>query len=92
VQHTDMRMLNVGYGASLTFEALFEFSVRAQVLRQNFDGDGAIQARVSRARYTSPYRPRQQSIGSRNGPSFVPGLSPIGGALCFEIERQTRVH
>src|SRR5271170_5203834 len=49
VEHADVRMAEAGNGARLTLEALANFGRVGYALREDFDGDGAVQARIARA-------------------------------------------
>ena len=45
----DVRMIQRGNSASFTLEALLEFGIGGEMGGENFDGNGAIEARVFRA-------------------------------------------
>ena len=49
VQHANVRMIQRRNGAGFPLEALLGLGIVRQMNRQDFDGDGAVEARVGRA-------------------------------------------
>src|SRR5271167_1127612 len=49
VEHADVRMAEAGNGARLALEALANFGRVGYALREDFDGDGAVQAGIAGA-------------------------------------------
>ena len=48
VHRADMRVVEQGHGAGLALESRVQFSVDGDPIRKDLDGDGAVQARISR--------------------------------------------
>jgi len=48
MQRADVRVVQAGDGLRLALEPLLQIGVGGDVLRQDFDGDGAIQSRIPR--------------------------------------------
>ena len=49
IQNTDVRMRELGNGASLALETFAEFRIAGKMVRQDFDGDIAVQSRIAGA-------------------------------------------
>ena len=49
VERADVRMIQAGNGAGFAIESLANFRRVGYALRENFDGDGAVQPRIARA-------------------------------------------
>jgi hypothetical protein len=56
IQDADMRMIQAGNSPGFALQALAGFGIGRDLVWQNLDGDGAIQACVF-GRYTSPIPP-----------------------------------
>ena len=77
IQHTGVRMIQAGDGLCFAFETLLANGIRGELRGKNFDGDGAVQARVPRAIDLSP---AARGPTTSYGPRLLPAESITSSA------------
>ncbi len=97
VQHANVRMIQAGDGLGLALKTLSENGIFGEMRRKNFDGDGAVQARIACAvnfAHASRAERRQDFVWAEasargqchNGVDYIPLNQALEITLVFATE------